>query len=247
MAIRHFSPSACAPSSPGEAVQVDRGRDRLVRAVGELRQQARDQAGEDVAGAAGAHRRRAGGIDPHAAVGECDHGALAFEHEGDAVLRGVGARGADAVRLNFGGGLAGEARHFAGVRREHAHARRTAPRGLPTSASASSTIGPREGFEPAQCTIAAMCGARPRPGPDRDHALALGQRFQIGVERDAARFGFAAAAPSSAPAHATAISAMALSADATVTSPAPARSAAIPAIAAAPVLPRDPPTTSTWP
>ena len=44
-----------------------------------------------------------------------------------------------------------------------------------------------------------------------------------------------------------AISAIALSADATVTSPAPARSAASPAIAAAPVLPRDPATTSTWP
>ena len=41
-----------------------------------------------------------------------------------------------------------------------------------------------------------------------------------------------------------AISAMALSADATVTRPAPARSAAIPAIAAAPVLPREPATTS---
>ena len=44
-----------------------------------------------------------------------------------------------------------------------------------------------------------------------------------------------------------AISAMALWAEATVTSPAPARSADSPAIAAAPVLPREPATTSTWP
>ena len=106
VAIRHFSPSACAPSSPGEAVQVDRGRHGLVRALRELRQQARDHAGEDVAGAARAHGRRAGGVDPHAAVGERDHGALPFEHQGDAVLRGEDARGADAVRLNLGGGLA---------------------------------------------------------------------------------------------------------------------------------------------
>src|ERR1700730_13138385 len=40
---------------------------------------------------------------------------------------------------------------------------------------------------------------------------------------------------------------MADQADATVASPAPARSAAIPAIAAAPVFPRPPAITKTWP
>ncbi len=44
-----------------------------------------------------------------------------------------------------------------------------------------------------------------------------------------------------------AIEPIADSGQATVTRPAPARSAASPAMAAAPALPRDPATTSTWP
>src|SRR5437660_617603 len=60
----------------GQPVQVDRGRHRFTGAVGKLREQSGDESGEDVAAAAGAERGRPGGIDPDAAIGKCDHGAL---------------------------------------------------------------------------------------------------------------------------------------------------------------------------
>src|ERR1035437_943432 len=107
----------------GETVQVNGRRHRLVRVLRELRDQARDHPGEDVAAAALAHGGRAGGVDPHAAVGERDHGALSFEDQGYAMFRGISTRRADAIRLNFGVGFAGQTRHFAGVRGEDAYAR----------------------------------------------------------------------------------------------------------------------------
>src|ERR1035437_3754931 len=106
----------------GETVQVNRRRHRLAGALRELRHQSRDHPGEDVARAALPHGGRAGRVDPHPAVGERDHGALSFEHQGDAMFRGISTRRADAIRLNFGGGFARQTRHFAGVRGEDAYA-----------------------------------------------------------------------------------------------------------------------------
>src|SRR5450759_2366848 len=106
---------------PRETVQVNRRRHRLVRALRELRHQARDHPGEDVAAAALPHGGCAGRVDPHPPWGERDHGALTFEDQGDAVLRGISTRRADAIRLNFGGGIACQTRPFAGVRGEDAY------------------------------------------------------------------------------------------------------------------------------
>src|ERR1019366_9101594 len=105
-----------------ETVQVNRRRHRLVRALGELRHQTRDHPGEDVARAALPHGGRAGRVDPHPAVGKRDRRALSFEDQGDAMLRGISTRRADAIRLNFGGGFPRQTRHFAGVRGEDAYA-----------------------------------------------------------------------------------------------------------------------------
>src|SRR6185369_11493785 len=80
----------------GEAVQIDRGRNRLVGLFRKLRQQARDHPGEDVAAAAGAERGSTGRVDPDTAIGEPDHGALSFEDKRDAVPGSECARDADA-------------------------------------------------------------------------------------------------------------------------------------------------------
>ena len=125
---------------------------------------------------------------------------------------------------------------------------RMRPRGReapPTSASASSTIGPCERLG-QRAAPAPRSAARAQPGPDRDHGLALRQRLQVGVERDAARFGFGSGSVISSGA-CDAISAIALRP--TPPSPAPRRRAAPPSRPSPPrpVLPRDPPTTSTCP
>src|ERR1035437_8079150 len=106
-----------------QSVQVNRSRHRQVRALRELRHQARDHPGEDVAASALSHRRRAGRVDPHPAIGERDHRALPFENQGDTMFRGISTRRADAIRLNLGSGFPRQTRHFAGVRREDADAR----------------------------------------------------------------------------------------------------------------------------
>src|SRR5271157_1665371 len=82
-----------------EPVQVNRGGHRLVRLTGKLRQEAGDHAHQQVAASAGAQRGRARGIDPHAAVGEGNHRALAFENQGNAAVGGEGAGGAHTVAL----------------------------------------------------------------------------------------------------------------------------------------------------
>src|SRR5579872_2979136 len=83
----------------GETVQVYGGAHRFVRLTGELREESRDHPGQHVAAAAGAERGCAGGVDPCAAVAKRDHGALAFQHQRDAMLLGEGASGGDAVLL----------------------------------------------------------------------------------------------------------------------------------------------------
>src|ERR1017187_3775088 len=115
-------PECLGAKLPRQSVQVNRRRHRLVRAFRELRHQARDEPGEDVATAALPHRRRAGRVDPRPAVGERDHRALPFEHQRDAMLRGISTRHADAVRLNVRRGFPRQTRHFAGVRGEDAYA-----------------------------------------------------------------------------------------------------------------------------
>src|ERR1035437_553496 len=165
-----------------EAVQVNRRRHRLAGALRELRHQTRDHPGEDVAAAALPHRGRAGRVDPHLAVGERDHRALAFEDQGDAMLRGISTRRADAIRLNFGGGLPGQPRHFAGVRGEDAYA------GGNTADLVHQRIGVQyhRSFERTGQRLDHRRDLRraSQSWPHGNHVLALRQRFQAGVERD---------------------------------------------------------------
>src|ERR1035441_2021296 len=178
---------------PRQSVQVNRRRHRLVRAFRELRHQARDEPGEDVATAALPHRRRAGRVDPRPAVGERDHRALPFEYQRDAMLRGISTRHADAVRLNVRRGFPRQTRHFAGVRGEDAYEIGRAF-ALPYHALSHQRVGVQyhRPFERLGQPIYHRRDLRraSQPRAHRDHALALRQRFQVGVERDAARFGF---------------------------------------------------------
>ena len=103
----------------GESVEIDGGEDGLFGLFGELGEESGEHAGEDIAAAAFAHGGGAGGVDVDLAIGQRDEGALPFEDEDDVVFGRVGARGADAIGLDFGGGFAGEAGHLAGMRSEH--------------------------------------------------------------------------------------------------------------------------------
>src|ERR1039457_6345175 len=186
-------PERLRAAFPRQSVQVNRRRHRLVGALLELRHQARDEPGEDVAAAALPHRRRAGRVDPYPAVAERDHRALPFEHQRDAMLRGISTRYADAVRLNVRRGFPGQTRHFAGVRGEDAYAGGMAV-ALPHHALSHQRVGvqyhrPFERLgQPIYHRRDFWRASQPRA--HRNHALALRQRFQVGVERDAARFGF---------------------------------------------------------
>ena len=97
-------------------MQIDRCGDGFFGVFGELGEDAGDQAGEDVARATGAHGGGAGGVDPDAAIGERDDGAVAFEHQREAMIHGEIAGRADAIFLHLGDGLFAQPGHFAGMR-----------------------------------------------------------------------------------------------------------------------------------
>src|SRR5579862_6807295 len=109
-------------------MQVYGGGYGQVRLARELSQKAGDHTREDIARAAGAHRRRARGIDPDAPIGKGDQAALTFQDHHDLSLGGQAAGGSHAVRADFGGGLARETGHLAGMRREYAHSAVARPR-----------------------------------------------------------------------------------------------------------------------
>ena len=118
VAMRDCSPSAAAAELAGTAMQPDGGaRGEVARALGH---ESGDQAREDVAGAAGGQRGGAGGIDPDAAVGEAMR--VRWPLRTRRTLRSAAKAAGDAktILLHLGGGEAGEARHLAGMRREHA-------------------------------------------------------------------------------------------------------------------------------
>ena len=93
----------CLGSSP---VQPDGGGDGEVAVIWELPEEGRNGTGQDVAGAAGGQRGRAGRVDPDAAVGEGDQRAVSLEHQGDLAFHGECAGHADAIGLHRGGARA---------------------------------------------------------------------------------------------------------------------------------------------
>jgi len=185
---------------------------RLVRLPGELRHEASDHAVRMSARAALSHRGACGGLIHTRPSAKRDHRALALEDQGDAMPHGISARRADA-------GPPGFRRFVLPVRRaispgcgvEDAYGgtgRFRLPTGFfplsrftpPTSAS-----GPEPwvlgSYRLAHAPSPRFAGRAPAQAHG-DHALAARQRFQAGVERDACRIRFRAAARSSTRAHA---------------------------------------------
>src|SRR6185312_1666716 len=63
----------------GQSVEIHGGGGGAVEILRELRGEAGGHPGEDVAGAAGRHSGRAGGVDPGAAVSERNDGTFTFQ------------------------------------------------------------------------------------------------------------------------------------------------------------------------
>ena len=98
-------------------MQPDRGRGGGER-IHTLGQQARDHAGEHVAGAAGREIGRRIGVDDGAPVGRRDHGVGALEHDHRAARGGGGAGARELVALERE-----QPRELALVRRQHGRPR----------------------------------------------------------------------------------------------------------------------------
>ncbi len=90
-------------------------------------------------------------------------------------------------------------------------------------------------------------GFAPQSGAHGDDGLTLRHGIQVGRNGERCRAASLCSGSVINSGACEAICGIALSAEATVTRPAPARRAAHPAIDGAPVLPREPPITSTWP
>ena len=121
-----FARPRARPDPRTSRANRQRLRRRARNIAGILRQQAGDEAGEQVAAAAFGHAGIAGGVYGDAAVGMRDERACAFEHQRDAHALGKVARRLEPVRLHFGDRDSGQPRHFAGMRREDERALRFA-------------------------------------------------------------------------------------------------------------------------
>src|SRR5215469_9011877 len=103
----------------GEPVQMDGAHDSLECPLRVLCHHPGYDAGENVAGSTGGHRRIAGGIDPRLSVRTGNDGTVAFEDEDQLVLGSKAARQVNPVALDLRDTHSRKSRHFARMRGEH--------------------------------------------------------------------------------------------------------------------------------
>src|SRR5262245_10455964 len=84
-----------------------------------LRENARDQSSENIAGPPFGHARIPGGVDVDIPIGSRNHGSISFEHEVGIPSRCELRRDVHAIRCYIVDTLIDKTRHLSGMRRQY--------------------------------------------------------------------------------------------------------------------------------